>query len=234
MHPTAAEAAPGERWCAGRWRVRATSSAFADRCYGGQPSRTLTERGLPTEAANVVSAWRRLERSERFKKDQSRGSQPTFAKNVRDAHWLRWATFADAHKTRPANRSRERSERLAKVGGEGGIRTHVPLTRQDAFEAPPLRPLRYLSAVRNGQLLIVPEPAGFRQGQEIASVAAEADRPTMTWRTGSHGFGLSRCHRSRARAGSAARRESTSAATSRASLSANNCSMSQQSCEPPA
>ena len=31
------------------------------------------------------------------------------------------------------------------VGGEGGIRTHVPLTGQDAFEAPPLRPLRYLS-----------------------------------------------------------------------------------------
>src|SRR6188508_1408184 len=34
---------------------------------------------------------------------------------------------------------------LAHVGGEGGIRTHVPLTGQDAFEAPPLRPLRYLS-----------------------------------------------------------------------------------------
>jgi hypothetical protein len=32
-----------------------------------------------------------------------------------------------------------------KCGGEGGIRTHVPVTRQDAFEAPPLRPLRYLS-----------------------------------------------------------------------------------------
>ena len=32
-----------------------------------------------------------------------------------------------------------------KNGGEGGIRTHVPVTRQDAFEAPPLRPLRYLS-----------------------------------------------------------------------------------------
>ena len=32
------------------------------------------------------------------------------------------------------------------IGGEGGIRTHVPVTRQDAFEAPPLRPLRYLSA----------------------------------------------------------------------------------------
>src|SRR5688572_32428776 len=45
-----------------------------------------------------------------------------------------------------ANRSRERSERLAKEdGGEGGIRTPVPVTRQDAFEAPPLRPLRYLS-----------------------------------------------------------------------------------------
>ena len=35
------------------------------------------------------------------------------------------------------------NERL--IGGEGGIRTHVPVTRQDAFEAPPLRPLRYLS-----------------------------------------------------------------------------------------
>ena len=34
----------------------------------------------------------------------------------------------------------------SEVGGEGGIRTHVPLTGQDAFEAPPLRPLRYLSA----------------------------------------------------------------------------------------
>src|SRR4029450_677900 len=35
---------------------------------------------------------------------------------------------------------------IGRVGGEGGIRTHVPLTGQDAFEAPPLRPLRYLSA----------------------------------------------------------------------------------------
>ena len=33
----------------------------------------------------------------------------------------------------------------SKDGGEGGIRTPVPVTRQDAFEAPPLRPLRYLS-----------------------------------------------------------------------------------------
>ncbi len=36
-------------------------------------------------------------------------------------------------------------------GGEGGIRTHVPVTRQDAFEAPPLRPLRYLSATERGR-----------------------------------------------------------------------------------
>src|SRR3954469_4583439 len=35
---------------------------------------------------------------------------------------------------------------LKLFGGEGGIRTHVPVTRQHAFEARPLRPLRYLSA----------------------------------------------------------------------------------------
>ena len=35
-----------------------------------------------------------------------------------------------------------------RVGGEGGIRTHVPAHhRQDDFESSPLRPLRYLSAV---------------------------------------------------------------------------------------
>ena len=32
-------------------------------------------------------------------------------------------------------------------GGEGGIRTHVPvISRQPDFESGPLRPLRYLSA----------------------------------------------------------------------------------------
>ena len=36
-------------------------------------------------------------------------------------------------------------------GGEGGIRTHVPVTRQDAFEAPPLRPLRYLSVYHSAR-----------------------------------------------------------------------------------
>src|SRR5688500_5939825 len=41
--------------------------------------------------------------------------------------------------------TRSDQTRLGEFGGEGGIRTHVPLTGQDAFEAPPLRPLRYLS-----------------------------------------------------------------------------------------
>src|SRR6476620_12465179 len=45
------------------------------------------------------------------------------------------------------------------IGGEGGIRTHLPLTRQDAFEAPPLRPLRYLAAMRAGSGM-PPEPRG--------------------------------------------------------------------------
>src|ERR1041385_7626636 len=57
------------------------------------------------------------------------------------------------------------------IGGEGGIRTPVPVTRQDAFEAPPLRPLRYLSvylalafparaaAVRNRQSSFGPQSA---------------------------------------------------------------------------
>src|SRR4029078_10240389 len=38
-------------------------------------------------------------------------------------------------------------------GGEGGIRTPVAVTRQDAFEAPPLRPLRYLSVYWRSQPL---------------------------------------------------------------------------------
>src|SRR4026208_1522286 len=52
--------------------------------------------------------------------------------------------------SRGARRGAGRAARIAGApgesnGGEGGIRTHVPVTRQDAFEAPPLRPLRYLS-----------------------------------------------------------------------------------------
>ena len=98
--------------------------------------------------------WLATPRSERLEEDQSGDCQPAFAEHAR---WLRGATFADAHWARPAHRSGERSERLAKLGGEGGIRTHVPLTRQDAFEAPPLRPLRYLSATLNAQFQIVAE-----------------------------------------------------------------------------
>ena len=60
--------------------------------------------------------------------------------------------FASARRTRLANRSRERterlarladrsrerSERLAKVGGEGGIRTHVPLLATRRFRGAPV------------------------------------------------------------------------------------------------
>jgi len=42
---------------------------------------------------------------------------------------LRWTTFDDARLTRLANRSRERSERLAKVGGASGIRPPSRLRR---------------------------------------------------------------------------------------------------------
>ena len=51
---------------------------------------------------------------------------------------------------RGAEPSRSSREARAKAGGEGGIRTPVPVTRQDAFEAPPLRPLRYLSLTSLG------------------------------------------------------------------------------------
>ena len=51
-------------------------------------------------------------------------------------------------------------------GGEGGIRTHVPLTGQDAFEAPPLRPLRYLSAEDGRETLIIPTPV--RRSEALA------------------------------------------------------------------
>ena len=46
-----------------------------------------------------------------------------------------WPTFASFDGTRPANRSRERSERLAKVGGESGIRTHGRVSPTHAFQA---------------------------------------------------------------------------------------------------
>src|SRR5450759_2309011 len=77
-------------------------------------------------------------------------------------------------------------------GGEGGIRTPVPITRQDAFEAPPLRPLRYLSLFTSlgGAPLTFPTSlrarrASARQGKRASlsrrSVAyhAEADDPRL-------------------------------------------------------
>ena len=97
----------------------------------------------------------------------------SYAKTARYARRLRRTTFDDARLTRLANRSRERSERLAKVGGhpshharltrpairsrerserlakdggEGGIRTHVPF-RTTRFRGAPVTttsvPLRW-------------------------------------------------------------------------------------------
>ena len=74
------------------------------------------------------------------------------------------------------------------VGGEGGIRTHVPLTGQDAFEAPPLRPLRYLSAedsvVQNFLFYLIslarlkPRPvAGNRSSTSASSLGRGMSRP---------------------------------------------------------
>ena len=52
-------------------------------------------------------------------KASAQGEWTTFAPSE-----LRRATIAGARITRLADRSRERSERLGKVGGERGIRTH--------------------------------------------------------------------------------------------------------------
>src|SRR5262245_20011749 len=49
---------------------------------------------------------------------------------------------------------------MSSDGGEGGIRTHVPVSRQIAFEAIPVRPLRYLSAL-----------VGPRVSQELRSIS---------------------------------------------------------------
>ena len=48
----------------------------------------------------------------------------TADKSLRWISSCQWANLRETLVTRPANRTRERSERLAKVGGEGGIRTH--------------------------------------------------------------------------------------------------------------
>src|SRR6476659_7644302 len=81
---------------------------------------------------------------------------------------------ASAVSARLANRSRERSERQAKVGGEGGIRTPVPVTRQDAFEAPPLRPLRYLTVIHFARLGPSTSQASLRARGRLDCIAALA------------------------------------------------------------
>ena len=72
--------------------------------------------------------------------------------------------------------------RQSDIGGEGAIRTHVPLARQDAFEAPPLRPLRYLSAVVCCSLpaalrAALPASVPIRHGAKLPT-ASERDPPT--------------------------------------------------------
>ncbi len=69
-------------------------------------------------------------------------------------------------------------------GGEGGIRTHVRVTPQDAFEAPPLRPLRYLSA-SDGTARI----AGTHDYSIRAAPRAQVDRasPMLRSRLSRHG-----------------------------------------------
>src|SRR6185295_2073986 len=55
-------------------------------------------------------------------------------------------------------------------GGEGGIRTHVGIAPQPAFEAGPLRPLRYLSG---GAIL---SHTGGRPGGKVARRILRPDR----------------------------------------------------------
>ena len=72
--------------------------------------------------------WRLFFRSQFVK---CRASLSSYAKTARYARWLRRTSFASRSVKRwPAIRSRERSERLAKDGGEGGIRSRGSLPHQ--------------------------------------------------------------------------------------------------------
>src|SRR5947199_3987196 len=56
---------------------------------------------------------------------------------------VEWVPMTPTH---PSQESLSCLFAIFTVGGEGGIRTHVPVTRQDAFEAPPTTtsvPLRF-------------------------------------------------------------------------------------------
>jgi hypothetical protein len=84
----------------------------------------------------------------------------------------------------PSRRSSRRIHARAKEdGGEGGIRTPVPVTRQDAFEAPPLRPLRYLSNINFARWgpFNIPHIAA-RSGRRCATVPS-GPRPSTLLRT---------------------------------------------------
>ena len=116
-------------WC------RTHTGVVCKRCTG--TSATDFTRALPR------SVQRRIVGPEGQIADSDSPPSP----NARCARGFGGQPSPDAHPARwPASRS-QRAQRavLAKAGGEGGIRTPVPVTRQDAFEAPPLRPLRYLS-----------------------------------------------------------------------------------------
>jgi hypothetical protein len=87
---------------------------------------TLAGRGLPTEAASVASDWRRL---------AERWDSSAFAKATAGSHLV-----SDAIPPKRALSSGARRRVAERVGFE----PTCPCG-QDAFEAPPLRPLRYLS-----------------------------------------------------------------------------------------
>ena len=58
---------------------------------------------------------------------------------------------------------RDKAPEAARPGGEGGIRTHVGVAPQPAFEAGPLRPLRYLSAAQQSQRYTHPSSTNTRR-----------------------------------------------------------------------
>jgi hypothetical protein len=72
-------------------------------------------------------------------------------------------------------------------------------------------------------------PLGFSNA--LAILVAYADPARLEW---GYGVGRSRCQSRRASTGSAAMPASTAAASESRSEPASNCSISQQSCEPPA
>src|SRR3954471_2789492 len=87
------------------------------------------------------------------------------------------------------------------IGGEGGIRTHVPVTRQHAFEARPLRPLRYLSC-RTNFLLYPVRPYAGKTAPTIAAprrMALLDESPAVRRnrredRSSRRGAAVERCH----------------------------------------